>query len=209
MTENAFIQHARQSWALIIDNSADALQLRSNWCGNCAPRRHLPVARMRVRRVPSQAGIAVHIYEPLTPDAAPRGDPQVPLIVYLHGGGFVLCDADSRDACCRLLANGVGAVVICVDYRLAPQHRFPAALDDAFAATQWVGAHAQELGADPGRLVVAGEGAGGNLATGVCLLARDRGGPASCISVADLSPGGPAPHTTARTTPSGPRGSVT
>ncbi|HEY6319219.1 MAG TPA: alpha/beta hydrolase, partial [Acidimicrobiia bacterium] len=79
---------------------------------------------------------------------------------------------------CRHLANAVDAVVVSVDYRLAPEHRWPAAADDAFAATQWVAAHADALGIDPGRLAVAGDSAGGNLTAVVAQMARDRGGPA-------------------------------
>lgn len=119
----------------------------------------------------------MQIYQPFRPTIVVGSSVPIPLLVYLHGGGFVLCDAQSRDACCRRFANGVGAVVVSVDYRLAPQHRFPAALDDAWAATQWVAAHAKELGGDTHRLVVACEGAGGNLAAGVCLRARDQHGP--------------------------------
>lgn len=178
--EKAIVQRALESWAIIFDNSADAVQLRLNLGDDCIPGRRMQVGRERSRRVPRSGGygdIPVHIYEPLTPDVAPGGRASVPLIVYLHGGGFVLCDPDSLDACCRRFANGVGAVVISVDYRLAPRHRFPAAVVDAWAATQWAAVHAREFGADPGRLVVAGEGAGANLATTGCLLARDNGGP--------------------------------
>ena len=124
------------------------------------------------RTVPGPAGdIPVRVY---TPDApAPR-----PLIAWYHGGGHVIGDLDTYDAVCRDLAAESGAVVVSVDYRLAPEHRFPAAADDCYAATQWVAEHASELGADASRLAVAGESAGGNLAAVVSLLARERGGPA-------------------------------
>ena len=124
------------------------------------------------RTVPGPTGeIPVRVY---TPDApAPR-----PVVAWFHGGGHVIGDLDCYDAVCRDLAAESGAVVVSVDYRLAPEHRFPAAVDDCYAATQWIADHADELGADAGRLAVAGESAGGNLAAVVPLLARERRGPA-------------------------------
>jgi acetyl esterase len=131
-----------------------------------------PVARVEDRTVPGPAGdIPVRVYRPAD-DGATR-----PGVVYFHGGGFVICDLDSHDGACRRLANAVDAVVVSVDYRLAPEHRWPAAADDAFAATAWVAAHADELGVDGDRLAVAGDSAGGNLTAVVAQMARDRGGP--------------------------------
>lgn len=133
-----------------------------------------PVAHVENRQVPVQDGeIGVRIYHPL---GAAEG--LKPLLVYFHGGGFVQGDLDSVDAMCRVLANGAGAVVVSVDYRLAPEFPFPTAVEDAYAATRWAAEHAAELGADASRLAVAGDSAGGNLATVMCLLARERGGPA-------------------------------
>jgi acetyl esterase len=97
--------------------------------------------------------------------------------VFFHGGGFVLCDLDSHDRQCRGLANESGCVVVSVGYRLAPEHKFPAAPEDAYAATRYVAEHASEFGIDPGRIAVGGDSAGGNLATVVALMSRDRGGP--------------------------------
>ena len=132
-----------------------------------------PVARVDDRTVPGSAGeIPVRVYLPVE-DGETR-----PGIVYFHGGGFVICDLDSHDGACRRLANEVNAVVVSVDYRLAPEHRWPAAAEDAFAATQWAAAHAAELGIDADRLAVAGDSAGGNLTAVVAQMARDRGGPA-------------------------------
>ncbi|WEF34437.1 alpha/beta hydrolase [Pseudoduganella chitinolytica] len=96
------------------------------------------------------------------------------MLVYYHGGGFVLGDTKRYEPSIRALAQGAGAIVVSVDYRQAPEHRFPAAPDDAFAAWRWVVAHAQELNGDPARVAVAGESAGGNLAAVVGLMARDR-----------------------------------
>jgi acetyl esterase len=164
-------QRMSAAFASMRDGTADAVEVRASLRASRKPRRHVPVARVEDRTI---SDIPVRIYHPLEPDVSPDG---VPLVVYLHGGGFVLCDVDSHDACCRRLANGVGAVVVSVDYRLAPEHRFPAAVEDVWAATQWVAEHGRELGGDPSRVVLAGDSAGGNLATVVCLMARDRGGP--------------------------------
>jgi len=131
------------------------------------------LAAVEDRQVPGPAGpVPVRVYTP-SGGSAPR-----PLIVYFHGGGFVIGDIDSHDPSCRQLANAVGAVVVSVHYRLAPEHRAPAAAEDCYAVTAWVAEHADELGGDPARLAVAGDSAGGNLAAVVPLLARDRGGPA-------------------------------
>jgi len=101
-----------------------------------------------------------------------------PALVYFHGGGFVFGNLDTHDAVCRALAKESGAVVIAVDYRLAPEHKFPAAVDDSYAATVWVAANAQRLGIDAQRIAVGGDSAGGNLATVVAMRCRDAGGPA-------------------------------
>jgi acetyl esterase/lipase len=101
----------------------------------------------------------------------------LPVVVYFHGGGWVLGSIDSHDVACRALANASGAVVVSVGYRRGPEHRFPTAVEDAYAATRWVVDRASSLDVDASRLAVAGDSAGGNLATAVALLARDRGAP--------------------------------
>jgi acetyl esterase len=98
-------------------------------------------------------------------------------LVFFHGGGFVIGSLDGHDNLCRQICVDAGCVVVSVDYRLAPEHKFPSAVDDAYAATSWVHAHAAELEFDPEKLAVGGDSAGGNLSAGVTLLAKQRGGP--------------------------------
>ena len=100
-----------------------------------------------------------------------------PVIVFFHGGGFVLGDLDTHDGLARALANGVGSVVVSLDYPLAPENKYPAARNAAYAATKWIADHAAEIGGDASRLAVAGDSAGGNLAAVVALMARDAGAP--------------------------------
>jgi acetyl esterase len=101
----------------------------------------------------------------------------LPALVFFHGGGFVICNLDTHDRTCRNLAHAAGCVVIAVDFRLAPEHKYPAAVEDAYAATKYIAEHAAEFGIDPNRIAVGGDSAGGNLATVTALLSRDRGGP--------------------------------
>jgi acetyl esterase len=118
--------------------------------------------------------IPVRLYRP--PTAGPS-DPPRPLLVWLHGGGFVIGDVETSDASARELCAGAGVVVASVDYPLAPEHPFPAAPEAAYAAASWLAGQASTLGADGSRLAVGGDSAGGNLATVTSILARDRGGP--------------------------------
>jgi len=118
-------------------------------------------------------GIPVRAYRPKGVPAATA----LPVLVYYHGGGWVIGDLETHDVLCRQLAASAGIAVVAVDYRLAPEHKFPAAVDDAWAATRWVVGHAAELGVDGSRLAVGGDSAGGNLAAVVALMARDAGAP--------------------------------
>jgi acetyl esterase/lipase len=127
------------------------------------------------RTIPGPEGeLPVRVYRA---DRAGPCDGARPLVVYFHGGGFVFGDLRLGDWLCSSVAQRVGAVVVSVEYRLAPRHRFPAAVQDGYAALVWAAEHAAELGAD-GPVGVMGESAGGNLSAVMCLLARDRGGPA-------------------------------
>jgi acetyl esterase len=108
------------------------------------------------------------------PENAP---PALPVLLWFHGGGFVIGSVEESDADCRVLCREIGCVVVSVEYRLAPESKFPGGFDDCYAATAWVAEHAAELGGDPARVAVGGDSAGGNLAAAVCLAARDRSGP--------------------------------
>lgn len=118
--------------------------------------------------------IALRLYRPATA-ATPRRP--LPVLVYFHGGGWVIGDLDTHDTLCRQLANQAGCAVLAVDYRLGPEFRFPCAVDDCIAATRWCRDHAQHLALDPTRMAVGGDSAGGNLAAVVALAARDAGDP--------------------------------
>ncbi|MFN4354275.1 alpha/beta hydrolase [Parvibaculum sp.] len=132
----------------------------------------IPIGKVEDRAIPGPAGdISVRIYTPVA--AGGTG----PALVYYHGGGWVIGDLETHDALCRTLANEAGLKVIAVDYRLAPEHPFPAAIDDAYAATKWVEANASEIGIDPNRIAVAGDSAGGNLAAAVSLRSKAEKGP--------------------------------
>ena len=123
------------------------------------------------RNVPGPAGnIPIRIYTPI-------GDGPFPIVVMYHGGGWVIGDLETADCQSREVCRGVGAIVVSVDYRLAPEHKFPAAAEDCYAVTQWAASNAAELGGDANRLAVAGDSAGGNLAAVVALMARDQSGP--------------------------------
>ena len=134
-----------------------------------------PLAEVRDATV---AGVPVRVYRPTV------GGPPLPAVVFAHAGGWVLGDLETHDEVCRYLALALPAVVVAVDYRLAPEHVYPAGHDDYWAVTGWLAGNAAELGADPGRLVVAGDSAGGNMALAAALRAREEGGPAIAVQAA-------------------------
>lgn len=128
-----------------------------------------PVAKVEDRLIPGPAGrIRLRVY-------TPQGQAPFPVLVFFHGGGFVIGSIESHDELCRALTNGVGCVVVSVDYRLAPEHKFPAAVEDCYAATTWVSQNAKDIGADSTHIAVGGDSAGGNLAAVVALIAKDSG----------------------------------
>jgi acetyl esterase len=130
-----------------------------------------PVAAVEDRFIPGPtADLPVRVF-------TPEGRDPFPVVIFFHGGGWVLGDLDTHDPMCRALCAGAGCVVVSVGYRLAPEHPFPAATDDALAATRWVGEHAAEIGGDPARIAVAGDSAGGNLSAVTALRIHDEGGP--------------------------------
>lgn len=134
-----------------------------------------PVGKITERTIPGPAGdIPIRIYHP---KPGPSTDGPHSLIMLFHGGGWVVGDVDSEDSTSRGLVNRVNAVLVSVDYRMAPEVRFPGAPEDCYAATVWAVEHADELGVDASNLAVAGTSAGGNLSAAVSLMARDRGGP--------------------------------
>ncbi|CAB1064865.1 hypothetical protein D1BOALGB6SA_9662 [Olavius sp. associated proteobacterium Delta 1] len=131
----------------------------------------LSVKKVIDRGIPGPDGeIPIRLYYP-------EGDAPFPVLVYFHGGGWVIGDLDTHHSFCHALAKKSGCLVVSVDYRLAPEHRYPAAVDDAYAATKWVAENPEEIQADPDRFAIGGDSAGGHLAAVVSLMARDRNGP--------------------------------
>ena len=150
-----------------------------------------PVAEVEDRDLPGPDGaIPVRIY-------TPAGNGPFPVLVFFHGGGWVVCDLDTHDPVCRSLARAAECIVVSVGYRLAPEHKFPAAADDCYAASQWVMNNTPLINGDPERVAVGGDSAGGNLAAVVTLMARDLGGRAPIFQLlvypaTDYLPGTPS-----------------
>jgi len=139
------------------------------------PRRPLHTElRVEDRAIRGPAGaIGIRIYWPPSPSGGSVGDAALPVVVYFHGGGFVVGDLDTHDGCARQHAVGADTIVVSVDYRLAPEHPYPAAVEDAWAATLWVAEHGRQIGADADRMAVAGDSAGGTIAAVMAQRARD------------------------------------
>jgi acetyl esterase len=154
----------------------DPVTARKNLAALAASVPALDTADMQIedRTVPADPGVAVRIYRPHQAQGA---------IVWLHGGGFVMGDLDTEHPAATRLADGSSAVVISVGYRRAPEHRFPAALDDAYAVLAWTAEHVAELGIDPARIAVGGHSAGAGIAAAVALRARDEHGPPICYQL--------------------------
>jgi len=156
--------------------SDDHLQARQAYAASTELYRHEVAPPLDVTNdtIAGPGGVLpLRIYRPRgTADAGPAG-----ALVFLHGGGWVIGDLDTHDHVCRFLAAHTGAVVVSVDYRLAPEHKFPAALDNCVAAVRWVAANAATLAVDPARLAIGGDSAGGNLAAVAAIVLRDAGGP--------------------------------
>ncbi|BBX97609.1 lipase [Mycobacterium lacus] len=159
---------------LVVDDDAAAsrAQFRQSMHDFPGPQIHVEV---RETSIPGPAG------ELRARHYSPPNDVAAPLLVFYHGGGWVIGDLDTHDALCRLTCRDAGIHVLSIDYRLAPEHPAPAAVDDAYAAFKWAYEHAEDLGAVAGKVAVGGDSAGGNLAAVVCQLARDDGGPAPVL----------------------------
>lgn len=157
---------------LAVDDDPVASRANFGVLGRTLDDRNIRVADIRPVSIPGPAGaIPARHYRP-----ASGGDP-APLLVFYHGGGWVLGDLDSHDAACRLISRDAGVHVLAIDYRLAPEHTAPSAVEDAHTAYRWARERAADLGADPRRVAVGGDSAGGNLAAVVTRLARDAGDP--------------------------------
>jgi acetyl esterase len=169
----AFQEAGRPPYETVSPAEARELYLKGRVVSNPEPPE---LAAVEALIIPSPAGsIPARIY---TPTKLSKAGGLAPALVFFHGGGWVIGDLDSHDVVCRKLAHEGELLVVSVDYRLAPEHKFPAATDDAIAATKWVAENAKQLGIDASRLTVGGDSAGGNLAAVVAIAARDGNGPA-------------------------------
>src|ERR1700761_5052276 len=169
----AFQEAGRPPYETLTPTEARAYYSQARFVTNPEPPELRSVAPLSI---PSAAGaIPARLY---TPNKLREANGLAPGLVFFHGGGWVIGDLDTHDVVCRKLAHEGALIVIAVDYRLAPEHKFPAAADDAIAATKWIAAHARELGIHAPRISIGGDSAGGNLTAVVALAARDGDGPA-------------------------------
>jgi acetyl esterase len=174
----AFLESGRPPYDTVSPREARELYLQGRINTNPEPPELKSVAPLAI---PAPRGaIPARVYTPLT---LRQNNRLAPCLIFFHGGGWVIGDLDSHDVVCRKLADEGELIVIAIDYRRAPEHRFPAAFEDAFAATKWIADHAREFSIDASRLVVGGDSAGGNLAAVVAVAARDGGGPAITAQV--------------------------
>lgn len=156
-------------WQLTPEQGREQYKMRVS---KLAPK--IDIQRVYDRKIPGPAqDITLRVYQP----REPRAGEKFPVLLWFHGGGFVIGDLDTHDSACRGLANEADCVVVAVHYRLAPECKFPAAVEDCHAALRWLALHAVELNADPQRIAVGGDSAGGNLAAVAAILARDDGYP--------------------------------
>jgi acetyl esterase len=168
----AFQEAGRPAYETVSAAEARELYLKGRFVTNPEPPELQSVQPLAI---PSPAGsIPARLY---TPKALRKANDLAPCLVFFHGGGWVIGDLDSHDVVCRKLADEGQLIVISVDYRLAPEHKFPAAIDDAIEATKWIAGNAKQFGIDATRLMVGGDSAGGNLAAVVAIAARDGNGP--------------------------------
>lgn len=159
---------------------AEARQTNREGAAVIASQPPIPMARVEAVEVPGAAGaLTARFY---VPGHLPAGEP-APLLVYYHGGGWVVGDLDTHDGLCRFLAAAAGVAVLSLEYRLAPEHPLPAAVEDSVAGFVWAAANAAELGVDPARIAVGGDSAGANLAAVVSLSARAAGGPVPAMQL--------------------------
>jgi len=179
--------NAPEFWQLTPDQAREQYSLR---VAKLAVKE--PILRTEDRRIPGPGShIPIRIY---TPREARPGE-KLPVLLWFHGGGFVIGSIDTHDSVCRMLANQADCIVVSADYRLAPECKFPAAVEDCEAALKWVALHAVEFGADPQAIAIGGDSAGANLATVVAILARDAGHPKITFQLLIYPCAAPEPET--------------
>jgi acetyl esterase len=169
----AFLEAGRPPYETVSPAEARAFYMQARFVSNPEPPELTSIEPLAI---PSPAGsIPARIY---TPAKLQKANCLAPCLVFFHGGGWVIGNLDTHDVACRKLADEGQLIVISIDYRLAPEHKFPAAVNDVVAATTWIAGHAKQLGVDASRLTIGGDSAGGNLAAVVAISARDGNGPA-------------------------------